>query len=272
MQQQDNLINALGVIEITGSDSQKFLQSQLTNDINELDTKPFQLSAHLNHKGRILANFIITKRAAQTYYLITPKEIIELIIPRLTMFILRSKVNIIHSKQELCFSKNHLPDTPTLEIFPEYYLMFDQQNTEHETSQLWKKAAIEHGLPMIYKATQEVFIPQHVNLDLINGINFKKGCYPGQEIVARTHYLGKVKRRMFSFTTNYMPLIGQKVVSPKLDNQEVGIIVDYLKYAEGYHGLVSIQLNCIDSAFLDKDNQQPLIIKPLLTHDGLLIE
>lgn len=264
MQQQNNLVTKLGIIEISGSDSQKFLQGQLTNDINELDTKPFQLSAHLNNKGRILANFIITKIAAATYYLITPEEIIELIIPRLKMFILRSKVNIIHSKQELCFSTKHSPDTPELEIFPQSYILLGEQASTNETDHLWKKAIIEHGLPMIYKATQEAFIPQHVNLDLINGLNFKKGCYTGQEIVARTHYLGKVKRRMFGFTTNYTPLIGQKVVSPKLNNQEVGIIVDYLKNEDGYCGLVSVQVDCIDSAFLDKENQQSLTIKPLI--------
>lgn len=288
-----NLNDKLKVIEVSGIDSQKFLQGQLTNDINELDSKPFQLSAHLTNKGRMLASFIITKVANDSYYLITTSEIIDQITAKLKMFVLRSKVTISIISTEIILkfnNSNNNSNKPanidkiinsngqnihSIEICHNYFLTICnmsklgkeinscmiENTTETVQPNLWKKLLIERGIPMIYTSTQDIFIPQHVNFDLIDGVNFKKGCYTGQEIVARTHYLGKVKRRMFNFTSAFAAAIGQKVVSPKLDNQEIGVIIEILKQEDdAYTGLISIQLDCIDSAFLDIQNQQPITI------------
>ena len=249
-----NISTELKVITISGIDSQKFLQGQLTNDINELDNKPFQFSAHLNNKGRMLASFIITKPAPDTYYLFTIPEIIDKIIPRLKMFVLRSKVIIEDLNSDVIFSNNKPNNGLSLEVFPQYFISIVPSYAP-QNNQLWKKTLINHGIPLIYLKTQEEFTPQQVNYDLLNGVNFKKGCYTGQEIVARTHYLGKVKRRMYHFICDNEPSIGQKVVSPILDNQEIGVIVDYLTLEHDYLGLVSLQIDCIDSAFLDLDNK-----------------
>lgn len=257
-----NISNELSVISVSGIDSQKFLQGQLTNDINELSSKSFQFSAHLNNKGRMLASFIITKPSPDTYYLLTVTEIIEKIIPRLKMFVLRSKVVIELLNSQVVFSNNKLNGEIVFEIFPQYFLSLND-SAAPQNNQLWKNTLINHGIPMIYLNTQEEFTPQQVNYDLFNGVNFKKGCYTGQEIVARTHYLGKVKRRMYRFICDGKPAIGQKVVSTLLDNQEIGVIVDFTKREHDYLGLVSLQINCIDSAFLDLDNKIQLLTQSI---------
>lgn len=280
--EQINLTNELCIIEVSGIDSPKFLQGQLTNDIMQLNKNGYQSSAHLNNKGRMLASFIITSPKPDTYYLITPKEIIDSILPRLKMFVLRSKVNITPSNATIIFSDHIITDTnTTIALATGYYLSITEQAPDALLYDIlvsdvnkWKEFLITHGIPLIYSSTQESFIPQHVNYDLLGGINFKKGCYTGQEIVARTHYLGKVKRRMYHFTYNFSTStqensncnikVGQIVISPKLNNQEVGIIVEILKQENSnYIGLVSLQTDCIDATFLDVDNQQQLHIEEI---------
>jgi folate-binding protein YgfZ len=258
-----DISNELSVISISGVDSHKFLQGQLTNDINELDTKPFQWSAHLNNKGRMLASFIITKPAPDTYYLLTTNEIIDKIIPRLKMFVLRSKVAIERHNCRVLFSNHKPEDGLTLEIIPHYFISLSTEATVTQSNLLWKNILINNGFPLIYLKTQEEFTLQQINYDLFNGVNFKKGCYTGQEIVARTHYLGKVKRRMFRFISDNKPDIGQKVVSPQLDNQEIGVIVDFVKREHNYLGLVSLQSDCAENAFLDLENKIPLLTQAI---------
>ena len=264
----NNLKDVLVVLEVQGPDSKKFLQGQLTNDINLLDEKPFLFAAHLNNKGRILASFILTKVTDDCYYLITSADITDKILPRLKMFVLRSKVNISTTQLCVVYSDDKPNFGLVLEIVPQHFISLTDSvpaAAENDTTS-WHHVLINHGLPLIRSATVEAFIPQHVNYDLFDGVNFKKGCYTGQEIVARTHYLGKVKRRMYRFICDYKPAIGEKVFSPKMDNQEVGIIVDFIHRDFNYLGLVSLQSDCIDSSFLDKENRRQLLIQPIEYH------
>ena len=258
-----NISNELGIISVSGIDSKKFLQGQLTNDINELDTKDFQFSAHLNNKGRMLASFIITRPEPETYLLFTNREIIDKIIPRLKMYVLRSKVTIELSNIDVIFSDYKIQNNFSIEVFPQYFISTNNKESVPQNHQLWKRVLINHGFPLIYLNTQEEFTPQQVNYDLLGGVNFKKGCYTGQEIVARTHYLGKVKRRMYRFICDNEPTIGQKIVSPLFDNQEIGVIVDFIKRDHDYLGLVSLQIDSIDGAFLDKDNKIQLLTQSI---------
>lgn len=262
-----NLNNELIMLEISGADATTYLQGQLSNDIRELATKPFQFSAHLNNKGRILATFIITSPSENLYYLITSQTLADKIIPRLKMFILRSKVNLVLSTKSLSFSTTPQDSIHSLQLSAEHFLIISAEpiNDFQIDSNAWHKILVELPFPMIYLDTQEKIIPQQVNFDLIGGINFKKGCYTGQEIVARTHYLGKIKRRMAKFTSQVAPQIGQSVVSPNLDNQEVGIIIDFYQADNLYHGLISLQNDCIANVFLDESNQHQLNCLPLIT-------
>lgn len=260
-----NLNSELAILECSGSDAATYLQGQLSNDIRELNNKPWQFSAHLNNKGRTLATFIISQYQEHSYYLITSKSVIDKILPRLKMYILRSKVTLTISTKSIYLSDKQIDSSHNLQLSTDKYLNISENLQESTTdSNAWHKFLVENALPMIYLESIEKIIPQQINYDLIGGINFKKGCYTGQEIVARTHYLGKVKRRMAKFTTSIQPQIGQSVVSPLMDNQDIGTIIDYYQDEQSYHGLVSLQNNCLDSAYLDIDNQQKLTCTTLI--------
>lgn len=260
-----NLDSALIALEITGEDAASYLQGQLTNDIGELSHVQFQLSAHLNSKGRIIASFFILKNAAGGFYLITSKTLADKILPRLKMFILRSKVQCQLSTKHIYYQTLKPATIEFAELATNNFLCLgDLPEDAIEDTNSWHKVLVDNGTPMIYANSSEKIIPQQVNYELIGGVNFKKGCYTGQEIVARTHYLGKVKRRMQKFTSVNEPTIGQTVVSPKLDNQEVGFIVDYYKAENEYHGLVSIQTDCASNAYLDNNLETPILCTPIL--------
>lgn len=262
-----DLNNELIMLEISGDDATTYLQGQLTNDIRELTNRPFQYSAHLNNKGRMLASFIITSPSENTYYLITSKTLSDKITPRLKMFILRSKVTLQLSNKFISLSNIKIDAQQSIQLNSQYYLNIHDNLVENAqiNSNAWHNALVELPFPMIYLDSVEKIIPQQVNFDLLNGINFKKGCYTGQEIVARTHYLGKIKRRMAKFTTATQPQIGQSVVSPIVENQEVGIIIDFYRANEIYHGLVSVQSDCIESIYFDSDNKNQLNCLALAT-------
>jgi folate-binding protein YgfZ len=252
-----NLDKQLLLLEVSGNDATTYLQGQLSNDIRQLQHQPYQLTAHLNNKGRILASFWAMQINDNHYYLITTKSIETTIVSRLKLFVLRSKVNLTLSSHHLTLAPQagklgfKLADQLHLQINPA------QELNAIEDSNLWHQILVNLNLPLIYADTQEKIIPQQINYDLIGGISFKKGCYTGQEIVARTHYLGKVKRRLAKFSSNSNVVIGQRVVSPMVDNQEVGIIIDcYQKDSKQFDGLISVQTDCINALFLE--NHTPL--------------
>lgn len=267
-----SLNDELAILKISGDDASAYLQGQITNDINLLTTNnQFQFAAHLNPKGRILATFIIVRLEDNSYYLITTREIAAKITPRLKMFILRSKVSLQDSKDNIYLSPAKLPDGINLEISVGHFLVISpQQLAADKDSNHWHQFIVENTVPLIYPQSQEKIIPQQINYDLLDGISFKKGCYTGQEIVARTHYLGKIKRRLVKFNSTTQPQIGQSIVSPVMENQEVGIIVDYYhdKIDNCYHGLASLQNNCLEQAYLDIQNQQQIICQSLITTEG----
>lgn len=271
-----NLNNQLAVIQVTGPDSAKYLQGQVTNDINLLTIltlednvihasdrihhlqqegfQKYQFAAHLNHKGRMLANFIIIRPNTDTFYLITNKELVAQILARIKMFVMRSKVEITVLEKNIILSTNVIPNELNIAIDTNVFIVISDNSYDTTGSlSIWNDYLIKNGITLIHPSTVEKLIPQQVNLERLNAISFTKGCYTGQEIVARTHYLGKIKRKLFKFeaTTNNNIVIGQIVVSPKMNNQEVGIIVEVSKN----YGLVSAQTDCIDEIFLDIDNK-----------------
>lgn len=256
----------LAIINVEGADAATYLQGQLTNDIKELETNKFQLSAHLNNKGRILANFIITKAKENQYYLITDKSNAEKILPRIKMFVLRSKVTISILDVNISLDDVVNPEFIQLELSQNKYLTIGNQNIiENNDMNTWHKFLVENNLPFIYVASAEKIIPQQINFEIIGGVNFKKGCYTGQEIVARTHYLGKVKRRLVKFITDSQPQIGNQVFSPTIDNQEVGFIVDFYQNDNKFIGLASLQLDYINDSYLDTEQKYKL--ECTLTHE-----
>lgn len=252
------------LIEASGDDVIEFLQGQLTNDIKLVTEKLGQLSAYCNPKGRILASFRIFKRLNH-FYLSLHSDICEATLKRLRMFVMRSKVELLDKSDELSrMGIAGLNATDKLSVlFKNLPVNTDESSTENEITVIklagalsryeahgpvnkikelwetlhkdavaigensWNLLTIRAGIPEIVSETVEAFVPQMVNLQAINSLSFTKGCYPGQEVVARMHYLGKLKRRLFiaSVDCETLPLAGQAVVSSNENEQKAGQIV-----------------------------------------------
>ena len=227
-------LSHFGLISVYGDDASTFLQGQLTNDIRDVSETHSQLSAYCTSKGRMLSNFRIFKRN-DTFYLRLPRTLLETTLNRIRMFILMAKVTMEDSSDSLVHfgvsgpnAEQHLSDIfselpennddikqnngytiiripgihPRFEIYGELIPMTElwsklDVNTAPIGRGPWDRLGILAGIPVIYPETSEDFVPQMANMQFINGVNFQKGCYTGQEIVARMQYLGKLKRRMY---------------------------------------------------------------------------
>ena len=222
----------LAVVRASGADAASFLHGQLTQDITGLPPGQASLAAYCTAKGRLLATLVILRDPAQVDELLflVKADLAAALVKRLTMFVLRAKVKfeiepvpMLGVSLPVQFSEAALNLLSPPESAAAWSVVQTDQGTwisapgadegtqrwwlvGHEDTPLsgdadnmlpaWNAADIAAGLPWIETATQDVFIPQTLNLDLINGVNFTKGCYPGQEVVARSHYRGTVKRRM----------------------------------------------------------------------------
>lgn len=220
----------LAVIKITGKDAAKFLQGQLTCNINELTEANSFFAAYCNAKGRTISTLLILKNEAD-FLLILPNELMEKVIKKLQMYILRSEVQLNNITDEFCMigvtTNNHdlLPSPPVTNFavtndseiiikFPSnnhrYLIISSASRSKSLWTQLlqnddvssinsnsWFYQDVSAGIPWLTETTSEEFIPQMLNIDKLGGISFNKGCYTGQEIIARTHYLGKAKRELF---------------------------------------------------------------------------
>jgi folate-binding protein YgfZ len=268
-----------GLISVHGEDAETYLQGQFTNDIRSVDNSHSQLSGFCNAKGRLLASFRIFRRG-DSYYLCLPSEMIEAVISRMRMFVLRSRVTLedasdtfVHlgvsgseAEKDLAGSAGALPENihavtqdeeqliirvpgihPSFEIFTSVdkaRALWNSLNVQSAPigSDAWQLLDIQAGIPMIYPQTSEAFVPQMVNLQLVDGVSFKKGCYTGQEIVARMQYLGKLKRRMYRarVDSESRPSPGQEVFAGDDERQAVGALVSAAPHPDGGYALLLV--------------------------------
>ena len=279
-----NIKDQLDVIKISGVDAETFIQGQITNDITLLSEEKKSIYAgYCSPKGRLLAFFFIT-RMDKNYFLFCPPCISEAISKRLAMYVLRAKVEILsspedidyflvdesnikklhnnfssipQSKMQAVLSNNKSVSLTMLDGPKSYYFIFGDKkeilklydeiySTEIKPCN-WNEVHIDNIIPNIFNETQDLYIPQSVNLDLIGAVNFKKGCYTGQEVVARTHYLGKPKRRMYlgSVTLNKNPELGSDI---KVGDEKVGSLVNSYKQENNiFKVLVELRIEKIDA-------------------------
>ena len=281
-------LSHLALLEITGDDATSFLQGQVTNDVRLLDESTAHYTGYCSPKGRLLALFFAFTRQQRIYLQLNTK-LLEPISKRLKMYVMRAKVNISNVSDNyvrLGLSGNdtvslltpffsHIPsqayevtstENATLirlpSIMPRFEIICHTEHAKEIWQSLkkqckpvgkscWEWLEIQAGIPDIYLNTQEEFVPQMVNLDLLNAINFKKGCYTGQEIVARTHYLGKVKRRtqLMHLNTAIPPQASNDVVNQ--NNEVIGKIVRSAPAPTGgYDVLAEIRLDNLEDADL----------------------
>lgn len=252
------------LIKVSGDDAVDFLQGQLTHDIKLVTNNVSQLSAYCNPKGRILANFRIFKRN-DDYFLHLRADTVSATLKRLRMFVMRSKVELLdYSDEILSMGVAGLNVASKLsKLFKNLPKLTDESSTEDnltiiklagdlpryevhgpidEVKETWEKLqsdgvaigynswnllTIRAAIPEIVAETVEAFVPQMVNLQAINALSFTKGCYPGQEVVARMHYLGKLKRRLFicSAESNTLPVAGESIMTNDESGQKIGQIV-----------------------------------------------
>jgi folate-binding protein YgfZ len=256
----------LGLILINGEDAESFLQNQLSNDISQIGEDRFQFSSYSTAKGRMLAIFQVI-RISNGFLLITPLSMVDSLLQRLQMFVIQAKVTLanasghftrfaIHTDNQAVTSHPLLPVNEAAVIqtdsiislqfsslnqqkrylvlclsLDEAKSLWNEFGTNLQISQFeaWRLSQIKSGIPTIYPQTSEEFVLQMANLDLLEGVSFKKGCYPGQEIIARMHYLGKLKRRLFltSFETDNCPLPGDEIITCGVDSPDgSGKVVD----------------------------------------------
>ncbi|WP_373018827.1 folate-binding protein YgfZ [Thiomicrorhabdus sp.] len=226
------------LLKVSGSDANTFLQGQLTSDINDVSANKAQLSSYCDPKGNVLAIFLIFKYQGD-FYLSFDGSLKETIQKRLSMFVLRSDVQITNAGQELIhigfggefgdldiqrrletkvkavYESGHVEAEGMEDVFvvkvPGPYHKYDlfgpveqikqawlklRDNSDLTNTQDWNLLNIAAGIPEITAANAGTFTAQFLNLDKLEAINFKKGCFPGQEIIARIHYRGKVTKRM----------------------------------------------------------------------------
>ena len=275
----------LGLIAATGEDAAKFLHSQLTNDVEHLGSGDARLAGYCSPKGRLLATFLMWK-SADTVLLQLPREIQAAVQKRLQMFVLRAKAKLADATPDHVMLGLAgplaagvlqewfplLPSQPYAKVeseagtlireagAPRYQWITTQtvaqqawptlvKTLQPVGSSAWRLSSIQAGTPQITLPTQEQFVPQMVNFEIIGGVNFKKGCYPGQEIVARSQYLGKLKRRtLLASIETTDAKAGMEVFSPADPEQPCGMIVNAELQSPGkFESLVEIKIAVMEA-------------------------
>lgn len=277
------LLPDLGLLRASGPEAADFLHRLLTNDIENLPPEGLRRAALCTPKGRMLTDFLCW-REGEDYLLQSGADLLPGMLKKLSMYILRSKVTLRDVSAERPLIGLSGPDAtallaelgvtppPTMgrvDVRGGSLLALDAQRfllalpaAEAETAwqalaqrarpvgpAAWRWLEIAAGVPRICLSTQEAFVPQMANFDAVGGISFKKGCYPGQEIVARTHYLGKVKRRMFRARIDGEALPpGTGVFAAETGDQACGMVVSLAPAPTGGHELLAvIQISCAEA-------------------------
>ncbi len=272
----------LGLLTLSGDDAVTFLQGQVTNDVTQLNGENAHYSAYCSPKGRMLALFLAFAHDDKLYLQFS-QPILASVMKRLTMYVMRAKVDIAdvsdslrrfgvngpNAKKIVSAALGSVPEQdyaltttahglvlqlPSMDGQDRYEIIVNAEQADATWVALansctvaeqtcWDWLNIQTGLPEVVAETQEQFVPQMLNLDVLNGINFKKGCYTGQEIVARTHYLGSVKRRTYlaNIATSKSPVAGDKVLDAA--GNEAGQIVSVAPSVDaGVDALIEIRI------------------------------
>ncbi|MES9863950.1 MAG: folate-binding protein YgfZ [Candidatus Thiodiazotropha sp. LLP2] len=281
-----NDLSHLGMIRISGEDAETYLQGQLTNDVRKVTSQHSNLAGWCNAKGRMLANFRCFRRS-DDYFLQTPLENLPSVMQRLGMYVLRAKVTLSDVSDELirigltgdCSDAllqpffDDIPEQPndvqqqgelTLIRLPGSKPRFEIIGPVNLVEEIWQTAEgqaqtgnvdfwalqeIRAGIPTIYQETKEAFVPQMTNMQLIDGVSFTKGCYTGQEIVARMQYLGKLKRRMYlaHVDTTTEPQPGDELFAKQsTSGQGTGKVVEAQASGDGYDLLAVIEIASVE--------------------------
>ncbi len=270
-------LSQLGLLAFSGEETAEFLQSQFTNDVRGLHRDDAAWNGYCSPKGRMLANFLMWKNGADTCLQMSG-DIREAVLKRLKMFVLRAKTLgrdatdehvrlVLAGRQaESALLAAGLPQPGAamktaanenglvvqldagkfvLMLSPDKAQSIWSALAQHATpagAAAWDWLRLSNGIPMITAATQEEFVPQMINWEVLGGVSFQKGCYPGQEIVARTQYLGRLKRRMYlaHLDGGDLPAPGDNLYTPDMDGQASGMVVNAAPAPDGGFDLLVV--------------------------------
>lgn len=262
-----------GLLAAAGDDARAFLHGQLTNDVEHLAPDRARMAGWCSARGRLLATFLVVPHESG-YLLQVARDLAGAVAKRLSMFILRSKVKLTDASaawvQFGLWGEGAERVLDSLGIPPPAEIM---QVTRRESllavrvaaqrflvlapaaerarlaaalaagdAQAWTLEEIRAGRPLVTQATQDQFVPQMVNFDQVGAVDFQKGCYPGQEIVARAQYRGQVKRRMVRVRTPVPLHPGQDLYSDDVPDQPSGTVV----IAAADEALAVVQISTLD--------------------------
>jgi tRNA-modifying protein YgfZ len=281
-----------GVLEVSGDDARSFLHAQLTNDIAGLPDNRARHAGWCSAKGRLLASFLVVPHA-NGYLLQLARDLAPTVAKRLAIFVLRAKVKISDASAAWVQfgvwgpgAEASLADVGieapgedlqivrrgnllVVRAFAQHYLLIAPQEERARLATLagsgdatgWTLEEIRAGRPLVTQATQDQFIPQMVNYEHLGAVDFQKGCYPGQEVVARAQYRGQVKRRMVRVRAPVPLRAGQDLYSDDLPGQASGTVVN----AAGDEALAVVQIGALEkgAAVRVEANGAPLEVLPL---------
>ena len=267
----------LGVIRVDGADAASFLQGQLTQDFVLLQDNQARLAAYLSPKGRMLASFIGLRRSSTELLLVCSRDLLPATLKRLSMFVLRAKVRLTDASADFqcwglagdallsiadsalpAWSKAEFGSASVVHLYPAENqpraLLVAPADAPAPTGPalapgLWDWSEVRSGVATLTAPVVDAFVPQMLNYESIGGVNFKKGCYPGQEVVARSQFRGTLKRRTYLAHAPSALAVGAEVFAPEDAEQPVGTVVQAAAApGGGVDALVALQIAAASGA------------------------
>mgnify|MGYP001360018891 FL=1 len=272
--------NEIVCIKVAGTDAEKFLQGQFSNDISSIKEDSYQFSSYSTNQGKVISLLRIIKDQ-DSFLLLLTTDISEYFMSKLSMYVLMSKVKIeimsnykvyglsgtasvetiknnnyensVFEKED-CYILNNTSERVSsaivihksndkLDSLPRFFTSMSFSSLEFNTNKL---ADMMRGFLRIDMTTKEKYIPQVLNMEILNGISYKKGCYTGQEIVARTHYLGKIKKRIFSIETESESMKYGDVIH-NVDSESIGEVISNTQDVQSLNiALAILRLDSLD--------------------------
>jgi len=256
-----------GVIRAVGSEAASFLHGQLTQDVESLTADSWRLAGYCSAKGRLLASLVVWRPSTEEVLLACSADLLPTTLKRLAMFVLRAKCKLSDASAELPLwgvagdaareagelgqcrdaTRLRLPDAQGV---PRALFTGAAPALPPLDIAAWSWLEVASGVPRIVAATVEQFVPQMVNLELVGGVNFQKGCYPGQEVVARSQYRGTLKRRSFVFDSAAAASPGQELFASTDGDQPAGMVVNAASLGGRHLILAEIKLAALEGASL----------------------
>jgi hypothetical protein len=248
-------LDHLGTLRFSGQDAEVFLQGQLSCDVSEVRPGLSSHGAYCSAKGRMLANFLLW-REQDGFAMVLSRDLGASVQKQISKFVLRSKVKVADASDIVLVGAAGAQAESLLAAAPGQSVRLNDgrlivalpaegaagvlRGLSLGDAARWRWLDIRSGVPLIKAATQDQFVPQMANLELIGGVSFEKGCYTGQEIVARTQHLGRVKRRMFLANVPAPAQAGDALYSDDLGDQVGGTVLNAEASPEGGYDLLAV--------------------------------